>query len=128
MIQLDTIVLPDSLFWEDEFAWRSVGSSMEYSSTGAVLLDLDVKQAGRPITLTAEGDEYCWLKRSEVLALETLAADPGREMALTLDSRNYTVIFRPGDKPPFDAESIWREMPVADEDDYILKAVRLMTI
>ena len=50
-----TLALSDRLAWTDEFAWSPVQQALEYSTTGVPLIDVAVKQAGRPITL--EGKE-----------------------------------------------------------------------
>ena len=127
MIQLDTIILPDDLFWIDEFDWSPVAASLEYTTTGAGIIETSLMQTGRPITLAAESDEYCWIARAKVLALKALADVPGKEMTLTLYDRNFTTIFAPKVKP-FDAAPVWKEMPVENSDLWILKTIRLITV
>lgn len=121
-----TVTLPDDLFWSDEFAWSPVASSLEYSTTGAALIDVGTKLSGRPMTLAAE-ENTCWTTRSTVDALKVMADVAGLEITLTIYTKTYTVIFAPGEKP-FDAEPVWQEMPVAIEDKYELQAVRFITI
>jgi hypothetical protein len=127
MIQLDTLILPDDLFWIDEFGWSPVASSFEYTTTGAGILEVSSKQTGRPITLGAESDEHCWVTRAEVLALKALADVAGKEMALTLYDRNFTTFFAPKVKP-FDVSPVWKEMPVEDGDRWVLKKIRLIAV
>ena len=63
-----TLDLSDRLAWTDEFGWSPVEQSTEYSTTGALLVDVATKLAGRPITL--EGKETAtWLPRATCVAL-----------------------------------------------------------
>ena len=50
-----TLALSDRLAWTDEFGWSPVEQSTEYSTTGALLVHVATKLAGRPITLNATG-------------------------------------------------------------------------
>lgn len=78
-----TIELPDQLVWLDEFDWQPVQHDVEYSLTGALLVDVGVRQAGRPITL--EGwDDRAWITRDVVQQLNALAALPAITMQLAL--------------------------------------------
>ena len=87
-----TLALSDRLDWTDEFSWSPVQQAMEYSTTGVPLIDLAVKQAGRPITL--EGKETAtWLPRATCVALEAWAALPGAEFELVLRGVPRVVIF-----------------------------------
>ena len=126
-ITLDTVELPDDLFWSDELSWTPVAASREYSITGAQLIDVSTMLAGRPITLKSEDEEHSWITRATLVALQALAADPGLEMTLTVYGVDYSVIFSPGEKP-FEAEPIWHQMPMSDEDQYSLTALRFITI
>ena len=45
-----TITLSDRLHWTDEFDWHPVEQASSYSTTGALLIDVATRQAGRPIT------------------------------------------------------------------------------
>lgn len=121
-----TVELPPDMFWEDEFAWSKVAAHQEYGTKGALFVDVSEKLAGQPITLTSE-DDTCWLLRSVVDELKALADLPGEELVLSIYGVEFTVIFAPGEKP-FDAEPIWREMPVEATDTYQLTAVRLITV
>ncbi len=126
-LPLKTIILPADLFWVDEFGWTPVTSSLEYGTTGSAFVDVSKKLAGRPITLEAEGELYCWVTRNTFLDLQALSDIPGEEMKLTIYGTEYTVIFAPGEKP-FDGEPIWREMPVESTDKYQLTAIRFITV
>lgn len=127
MITLDTLTLPDDLWWEDETDWTPVAQTVGYSTTGSLLIDLATKLAGRPITLV--GDEStAWITRSTALALMTLAADPGKVMTLVIDLRSFQVMFSHENGKPIDTEPLVRISPPADDDYYILKGLRFLVL
>lgn len=93
MITLDSITLPKQLRWSDEFDWSPVKQTLTPTLTGSLLVEENVTQIGRPITLLSEGGVWC--PRSEVLALKAREAIPGQVMTLTLaDGRQFQVTFR----------------------------------
>lgn len=113
---LDTIALPAGMIWQDEFDWSPAVSAQGYSVTGALIIDAGLRQAGRPITLSAN-DTRGWsgMTRAKVQALRALAAVPAATYTLQLaDGRSFSVAFRPGDEP-ITARQVWdRELPPAD--------------
>lgn len=114
------IPLPSGMVWEDEFAWDKVQRAASYSVTGALILDVGTKLAGRPITLTGQVDAG-WIKRQSLRALYALAeGDPAARHTLTLaDGRSFTVTFAP-DGAPIVATLIGRpELPPAEWPYYI---------
>lgn len=77
--------------WVDEYVWSPVQQTKTYTTTGALLIEEGVKQAGRPITL--EGAiNTTWCPRSMVDQLHAWAATPGIVLSLTLRGvvRNVT--------------------------------------
>jgi hypothetical protein len=118
--------IPRGMVWSDEFRWSRVEKSLEYSVTGAALIDAGVRLAGRPITLQGEV-EAGWIKRGALTALQTLAdADATGEHALVLaDGRTFTVQFAPG--LPVEGGPVARpELPV--ENYPYVATVRLITV
>ena len=108
------------MVWSDEFAWDKVQRTASYSVTGALILDVGTKRAGRPITLTAEADAG-WIQRGTLRQLYALAeGDPAARHTLTLaDGRSFTVTFAP-DGAPITATPIGRpESPPAEWPYYI---------
>ncbi len=127
MITLDDITLPDDLWWQDETDWTPVDQQEGFSITGALLLDVSTRLAGRPMTLI--GDEgWAWTTRGVVLALQAKAAEPGAQMALILHERTFTVLFRYSDGKPVEAESLTKMTPPAETDIYLLHALRLLIV
>jgi hypothetical protein len=87
-----TITLPDDMAWPDEYTWRAVAQSHEYTLTGALIVESALRLVGCPITLT--GDESGgWVARSVVDSLRVMASLPGQQFILTLRSVAYTVMF-----------------------------------
>jgi hypothetical protein len=64
---LNGIALPGGMLWVDEFAW----SAAQRSVTGAQIIDVAIKVAGRPITL-----QGIWIRRATLLALRALVDVP----------------------------------------------------
>lgn len=112
---LDTVQLPRGLVWVDEFDWRPVEASTEYTLGGALVYESATRLAGRPITLQAN-DDAGWLgmTRAVVQAVYALAEAPSAVYVLTLaDGRSFDVSFAPD--RPFEARPVARpELPGAD--------------
>jgi hypothetical protein len=118
--------IPRGMVWFDEFGWSRVEKSLEFSLTGAALIDAGVRLAGRPITLQGEV-EAGWIKRGALAALQALAdADATGAHALVLaDGRTFNVQFAPG--LPVEGKPIARpELPV--ENYPYVATVRLITV
>ncbi len=118
--------IPRGMVWADEFVWNRVEKSVEYSVTGAALIDAGVRLAGRPITLLGETDAG-WIARGGLVALQVLnEADPVGEHALVLaDGRSFTVQFAPG--LAVEGKPLARpELPV--ESYPYIATVRLITV
>lgn len=78
-----TVTLPDALNWSDEYSWSPVQQTKTYTTTGALLIEEGVKQAGRPITLEGSVDRT-WCTRALVDQLHTWATTPGMVLELVL--------------------------------------------
>ena len=101
-----TLELTDRLVWRDEFAWSPVVQAIGYSTTGKLLVDIGVKQAGRPITL--EGQESAaWITRETCVTLEAWVSLPGIDMVLTLRGQMRDVKFDQ-ERGGFEAKPLWR--------------------
>lgn len=101
-----TATLSDRLQWVDEFAWSPVEQATAYSTTGALLVDVAVKQSGQPITLEGT-DTNAWITRALCSTLQAWAALPGIELALVLRGTTHAVIFDHA-QGGFAAQPIWR--------------------
>lgn len=92
-----SLTLPDSLDWTDEY-WVPVVQSVDYSLTGAPVVQSSLKSAGRPITLQSTMNGalvYGDVSRATLDALQAMASNPDAVLTLTLaDETEYTCIFR----------------------------------
>lgn len=91
----ETIVLPPDLLWEDELRWSPVAQAKERSITGTWLVDVQVRDGGRPITLVGR-ENAAWLLRFEALALRQWLALPEQVFTLTWMGAAYPVMFDHG--------------------------------
>ena len=87
-----TLTLPGQLVWADEFSWRAVKQTIEYSTTGAMVVDAWAKLAGRSITLRGDVDR-AWCDRDTLATLRDWSAQPGRSLILGLGGVERPVIF-----------------------------------
>ncbi len=95
-ITLEVIDLPNDLLWTDEFDWSPVESTQTFSLTGALIIEYGEKQAGRPISLSADQD-MAWVTRETLSKLKAWAAIPARKFNLIFeyenDVRQFLVVF-----------------------------------
>ena len=101
-----TAHLSDRLHWADEFDWSPVEQSTSYSTTGAFLVDVSLKQAGQPITLEGT-DTNAWITRALCSTLQAWAALPGAQFDLVLRGITHPVIFDHA-QGGFSAQPIWK--------------------
>lgn len=125
-ITLGAVSLPGYLVWDDEYTWTPVGQVVSEALTGALVVEVGERQAGRPVTLTGTRTSG-WVRRSTVDALYALAADPEAVLTLTLpDSRTFQVMFRHAERA-IEVEPIARKAPEST-DWYAIKALRLLQV
>lgn len=123
----DTINLPEDLLWGDEFSWNPVQQSVESTITGAVIVSSAAKLAGRQITLQPEDDDSAWMTRAVLEAVRNFAAEPGKQMVLTLRGQPYDVVFRHQDGSAIDSSPVVHYNDV-DPDDYYRVTLRFMEV
>jgi len=118
-IILDTVELPDDLAWPDRYSWQAVDVSVEYSLTGAAIIQSAEKQAGRPITLQST-EQRAWVSRLIVAALKVLQADPVATYTLEARGETYTVVIQ-----SVEAEPLW---DLADDSDQCAITLKMITV
>ena len=109
-----TITLPDDLVWTDEFSWSPVEQNVEYSLSGALVVQEGRKLKGRSITLTGYEDS-AWIKRSVVKQLYTLSSSPAKVMTLNFHGETFSVMFR---RPAFEVVELLNQSNPGDNDYY----------
>lgn len=122
-----TLTLHPDLKWTDENNWHPVEQTAERTITGAMVVQIGSRVAGRPFTLEPDGGEgSAWMPYTTVAQLRNWAAVPGLTMTLTLRGTEYTVIFRHQDGG-FEAEPVVFFNDVQSTDFYHC-VIRLMEI
>lgn len=122
----DTLTLHPDLLWNDEHSWSPVQQTAAYSLSGALILDVGVKAAGRPITLQPEDVSSAWMTLDVVETLKAWAAAPAAEMVLNIRGVARDVVFRHSDG----ALEVSPVIHYSDHEqtDYFLVTIRLMEI
>lgn len=124
-ITLDNITLPEDLIWTDEFNWSPRQQSESHSLTGALIVEIGLKQAGRSITLVG-GEQAAWIDRDTLAALHAKLSSTAN-MTLTLnDARTFSVMFKSGDQPINAAPIIDYSTP--DGADWYSISIKLMQV
>jgi hypothetical protein len=114
-----SINLPDDLEWTDETAYSVVEQSTEHTLTGALVVDVGARLAGRPITLT--GGDDVWVTRAVVDALRAWADTPGQTLTLTMTGyAAMSVMFRLQDGPGVEARPVLFAAPISADDAYTI--------
>lgn len=115
---LNALAIPGDLLWTDEFNWNPVERATEYSLSGALVVDVGERLAGRPITLESQ-DDGGWVPRSTLVSLYAMAGNKTLAIVLTLgDGRTFNVSFA---EPPFEAEQVIGYSDPVDATWYRLK-------
>jgi hypothetical protein len=88
----ETIILPESLEWVDEYSWSNVKQDVKATIGGGLVISESVVSAGRPITLI--GGESVWIDKTTLDALMLLVNIVGKVYTLTMpDGRTFQVVF-----------------------------------
>ncbi|MCK9348235.1 MAG: hypothetical protein M0P41_04815 [Sphaerochaeta sp.] len=127
------VYLPKDLQWADELTWNAVAQSVEYSLTGALLIQEGVKQKGRTITLSGL-DNMAWITREVGSTLLSMANTPGLVMTLEFKHKtnledvlfSYNVMFRHFEAPAVDIKRILQWDQYEEGAYYIVNSIKLM--
>lgn len=98
--------LSDRLLWTDEFGPSPVVQVTRPGTTGALLVHVGVRTAGRPITLDGV-ESKAWITRALCDSLEAWAALPGIKFTLVLRGVPRQVMFD-HEQGGFEATPVWR--------------------
>lgn len=119
---IDTLTVPD-MPWINEYSWHSRIAYTEYASSGAPIVEVSQRKAGRPIVLQDD-----MLTRATVNALVAHAEVTSGEFDITLgDGRSFTVMwdFAAG---PISAEPLQNETDPDSTSLLIGVTLRFITI
>lgn len=118
------LALPNGLIWRDEFDWSPVGSNNTYTLTGALIVEQSAKQAGRPISLSAD-DDMNWAKRQAVDTLRQWSSIVKRVFRLSIGGQVLDVIF--DQNQPMTARPV-KNIPQHDENDWFHVALNFIEV
>ncbi|MEP6587137.1 MAG: hypothetical protein ABJA84_00065 [Polaromonas sp.] len=122
----NVVTLHPDLYWSDENNWHPVEQSAQRTVTGALIVQVSTRIAGRPITLESQDDSSAWMTRTVIDALRNLAAAPGKVMTLTLHGTSRSVMFRHHDGG-FEATPVV-QYNLPDDVDFYTATLRLMEL
>lgn len=122
-----TLDLPDDLYWSDETAWQPVVQTAERTITGALVVQVHQRIAGRPITLEPVDDSSAWLTRDKLETLMSWASIPDAQMVLNYRGTDYNVIWRHHDGEVISAQPIVHYADVQAGDFYTV-TLRFMEV
>lgn len=124
------LVLPDDLIWADEFTWAAVAQATERGITGALILDAMLRNGGRPITLSGQGDS-AWITRADLLTLQSWMLLPGQTFTLNLRGESFAVVFDHGTAEDTQAMAVQAVIDYSDthpDDYYCSLRLRFLTV
>ena len=122
-----SVDLHPDLYWSDELEWHPVEQRVERTITGAMIVSVAERLAGRPITLQPENESSAWMHRLTVEQLRNWAAVPGQQLTLTLRGIDRNVMFRHHDGSVIEATPIVHFSDVQDADWYTC-TIRMMEV
>jgi hypothetical protein len=113
-----TVTLPDDMIWSDEYDWHPIVQSSEFTTTGALLIESAMKQAGRPISLNNTEDQ-AWLTKAICDQIKTWASLPGIALTLVYRGVTHSVVFD-HEKTAFEAYPLVFYRETVSGDYYIV--------
>ena len=124
------VALPPDLLWVNEFGWSALAQSKERGITGALIVDVAPRVAGRSVILQG-GVNSGWLTRSCLKQLQILASQPAAQFDLSWNGEVLRVAFDHGSEessPPVFASPVVEYSDPLDGDLYHSLQLRFMTI
>ena len=97
-----TLDLTERLLWTDEYDWSPVAIAERWGTTGALMLHVGQRQAGRPITLDGVTSNAC-INRALCDQLRAWKVLPGAVFTLTVRGVARQVVWL-----EFSAQPLWR--------------------
>ncbi len=125
IVTLGGVDLPDDIIWQDEFDFQPVGQSITRTIAGNHVEFNQALVLAQPITLEAS-ETQGWLTKTQVDAVQTLAATPGATYTLVIGAQTFTVAFR-HNEGAFDPQPF---VPRIDPEagDFFSAIIRLRTV
>jgi hypothetical protein len=121
-----TVSLPYDLRWSDE-SWSPIEQWVERGLTGAQIVQVGIRQAGRPITLEPP-PRGGWMQRSLLPQLQTWRDNPDTVLTLTLRGTAYAVRWRHHDPAGALTWEPLRHVAAPSAVDFVLPTLRFDTV
>ena len=86
-MQLENLNLPENLYWQNEFAHKSLAQSVERTVSGGVVVEHASLSYGQKIKLTG-----AWATRAEVVVLKALES-ANAVMSFVSNNGTHSVVF-----------------------------------
>ncbi len=125
-IILGGVTLSPHMIWADEMTVDPVSQVALRTLGGRLIVRSQAYTGGRNITLEAREDQG-WLTKTQVESVMALAAVAGAQYALTIESQNFTVMFRHHEAPAFEATPLIFRVN-SQSGDYFTGTIRLITV
>ena len=114
----DTIVLPESLEWVDEYEWSDVKQDIQATIGGNLVISESVVTKGRPIKLI--GGDSVWIDKTTLDELMVLVNIVDKVYTLTLpDARTFQVVFDRSSQAVI-AKPVFRQITQAVDASYTI--------
>jgi len=118
----NSIALPDTFAWIDEFGWSPVKQTTKYSCTGTLLVQRGVKKAGRTMTLGGRGGAS---QRSIVAALYNSLTFDG-DLVVNWLGTDYNVLW--DQENPIETSTLLDDLADPDLDDWYWLTLRFIIV
>jgi hypothetical protein len=124
------VPLPPGLWWADELTFSPVAQSVEYSITGAVIVQSGVKLSGWKIDLAPIApDADTLLALSAWQQVQAWARVPEQQLTLTdAAGTAYEVVFRHDESPALSAAPLWPGEADQPADLVRITSIKLLTV
>jgi len=111
--ETESINIPDSLEWVDEFDFTPVTQDVKRTLGGSLIISESTLIKGMPITL--QGGADVWITKGEFKALHAKASVPGKKYQLTMaDGTIYSVVFARDKASPIEGKLLRRQYAAPD--------------
>lgn len=122
-----TLTFPDGTQWADEFTWTPVVQASERTVAGSLIVDVQTRSGGQPITLKSYDAESGWMKKADVDVIRTWSQIAGKTLTLNLRGVFKTVMFRHEEPPALDVTPVTYYDDPASTDPYVF-TLRLLDV
>lgn len=122
----ETVPLEDGFLWPDEFSWKAIEQTQNFTIDGSLVIQEGKKKSGRPITLQPADTGMGWIKLRELRTVLEWSKLQEENFKLQFeqphDSRQFTVKFNHQDGA-LEASPV-KGIPAVSLDDYFNVTLR----